>query len=148
MAGDNDHIENAKNNYELLHDVEMLLGLACILPYLETMQRLSKFAQEQDTFTYDFIFALKLVKANLFNMYCDIEKNYSPHHFFLLVELIEHISDVVCLTWWIKHAYKVDYVAFFVGGKFYMLHVINLITRIRNIVNKEYWVQTIDFMKK
>jgi hypothetical protein len=33
-----DHIENAKNNYKLLCYVEMLLGLACILPCLETME--------------------------------------------------------------------------------------------------------------
>jgi hypothetical protein len=31
MHENNDHIENAKNNYELLCDVEMFLGLACIL---------------------------------------------------------------------------------------------------------------------
>jgi hypothetical protein len=37
MAEDSDDIENAKNNYELPCDVEMLLGLACILPYLETI---------------------------------------------------------------------------------------------------------------
>jgi hypothetical protein len=33
-------------------------------------------------------------------MYCDSEKNYSPQNLSLLVEFIEHISDVVCLTWW------------------------------------------------
>ncbi len=39
MAEDSDHIENAKSSYELPCGVEMLLGLACILPYLETIQR-------------------------------------------------------------------------------------------------------------
>jgi hypothetical protein len=76
----------------------MLLGLACILTYLETMQGLSKFAQGRDTFICDFIFTLKFAKANLFVMCCDNEKNYNPQHFSLLVEFIEHISDVVCLT--------------------------------------------------
>ncbi len=45
MAKDNGHIENAKNDYELLCDVETLSRLACILPCLETMQGLSKFTQ-------------------------------------------------------------------------------------------------------
>ncbi len=45
MAKDSGHTENAKNNYELLCDVETLLGLAYILPCLETMQGLSKFSQ-------------------------------------------------------------------------------------------------------
>jgi hypothetical protein len=87
-----------KSNYELPRDVEMLLGLACILPYLEIMQGPSKFAQGQDTFICDFISTLKFAEANLFIMYCDNEKKYNPQHFSLLVELIEHISDVVCLT--------------------------------------------------
>jgi len=31
-------------------------------------------------------------------MYYDSDKNYNPQHFSLLVELIEHINDVVYLT--------------------------------------------------
>jgi hypothetical protein len=57
----------------------------------------------------------------------------------LLVELIEHINDVVSLIWWKELAYEVDYAGFFVGGKLYMLHVIDLITRIKSMVNKEDW---------
>jgi hypothetical protein len=45
MAKDSGHIENAKNDYKLLCCGETLPGLACILPCLETMQGLSKFAQ-------------------------------------------------------------------------------------------------------
>jgi hypothetical protein len=81
-----------------LCDVETLRGLAYISPCLETMQRLLKFAQGWDNFIYDFILALKLVEVDLFTMYCDNEKKYSPQNFFLLVEVIEHINDVVCLT--------------------------------------------------
>ncbi len=82
MVENNDFIENVKNSYELMCDVEML-GLACILPYLETMQRLFKFAQRRDTFICDFIFALKLIEANLFTMCCDSDKNYNPSFFFV-----------------------------------------------------------------
>jgi hypothetical protein len=45
MVEGSDHIENEKNNFELLCDVETLRGLAYISPCLETMQRLLKFAQ-------------------------------------------------------------------------------------------------------
>jgi hypothetical protein len=58
MVEDIDHIENAKSNYKLLCYVEKLLGLACILPCLETME--SKFAQGWDTFICDFTSSLKL----------------------------------------------------------------------------------------
>jgi hypothetical protein len=86
MVEDSDHIENAKNNYKLLCDVETFRGLACILLCLESMQRLSKFAQRWDTFICDFISTLKLVEEVLFTMYCDSEKNYSPQHISLLVD--------------------------------------------------------------
>ncbi len=43
MVKDSGHIENAKNDYELLCDVETLPRLACILPCSEFMQGLSKF---------------------------------------------------------------------------------------------------------
>jgi len=78
MVEDNDHIENAKSNYKLLSNVEMFLKLAWVLLYLETMQGLFKFAQGWDTFIGDFIFALKFKEEDLFTMYCDSEKNYSP----------------------------------------------------------------------
>ncbi len=55
---------------------------------------------------------------------------------------------MVCLTWWKDLASKVDYTAFFVGGKLYMLHATNPIIGIKNMVNKEDWVQAIDFVKK
>jgi hypothetical protein len=35
-----------------------------------------------------------------------------------------------------------------VGGKLYMLHVIDLITGIRSMVNKEDWAWVIDYVKK
>jgi hypothetical protein len=44
MAKDNSTINIAKPKYELLCDVEMFLGLACVLPLLEVVQCLTKFA--------------------------------------------------------------------------------------------------------
>jgi len=45
MAKDSSTIDIAKPNYELFCDVEMSLGLACVLPLLEVVQCLTKFAQ-------------------------------------------------------------------------------------------------------
>ncbi len=88
MVENNGHIEDAKANYELLCDIEILLGLACILPCLETMQGLSKFAKEKDTIICGFIYALKLAKVNLVTMYCNNEKSYNPQHFLLFIDLL------------------------------------------------------------
>jgi hypothetical protein len=47
-----------------------------------------------------------------------------------------------------KPTFQVHYIAFFVGGKFYMLHITDSITRVRSMANKEYWAWTIDCVKK
>jgi hypothetical protein len=65
MAIDSIAIDIAKANYELLCDLETLLGLTCVLPLLEAMQALSKFAQTQTTFICDFIFQIKVCQSNL-----------------------------------------------------------------------------------
>jgi hypothetical protein len=44
MVEDNVSIAIVKANYELLYDVETLLGLVCVLPLLELVQGLFKFA--------------------------------------------------------------------------------------------------------
>jgi hypothetical protein len=38
------------NFYELLCDVEIVMGLTCVLLMLEVVQSLSKFVQNKDTF--------------------------------------------------------------------------------------------------
>jgi hypothetical protein len=88
MVENNGHIENAKANYELLCDIEMLLGLACILPCLKIMQGLSKFAPKRDTIICDFIYALKLAKVDLIIMYCDNEKSTTLNISFCSLNLL------------------------------------------------------------
>jgi hypothetical protein len=47
MVEDNVIVDTTKINYELMCDLETLLGLSCIIPLLELVQGLSKFAQSQ-----------------------------------------------------------------------------------------------------
>jgi hypothetical protein len=57
----NDDVANnvvANTNYELLCDVETIMGLTCVLPMLEAMQSLNKLAQNKDTFICDFVSAV------------------------------------------------------------------------------------------
>jgi hypothetical protein len=68
MAIDSTIIDIVKANYELLCDLESLLGLACVLPLMEAMQTLSKYVQTQTTFICDFIFKSRFV--NLTSKQC------------------------------------------------------------------------------
>ncbi len=47
MAEDSVTIDIAKTNYELMCDPKTLMGLSCIIPLLELVWGLSKFAQSQ-----------------------------------------------------------------------------------------------------
>ncbi len=133
MVEDSGHFENDKINYELLWDAETCQGWLASYPIWKL------FNGYLNSHICDFIYALKLAKAYLFIMYNDSDKNYNPQHFFLLVELIEHINDVVYLTQWKKPTFQVDYTNFFVGGKLYMLHVTNSIIGVMSMANKEDW---------
>jgi hypothetical protein len=61
----------------------------------------------------------------------------SPKHFSLFLKLFEHINDKLCLTWWKEPTSQVEYVAFFIGDKLYMLHVTNRTTCAISLVSKE-----------
>ncbi len=80
-------------------------------------------------------------------MYCELNIMFSPKHLNLFLELFEHINDKLCLTWWKEHVFQVEYVAFFIGGKLYMLHVTNQTIGDVSLVSKEAWVKTITSMK-
>jgi hypothetical protein len=93
MAKDSATNVSVKVNYELLCDVETLLGLSYVLPLLGTIARLSTFAQGQHTFICDFVFIMKLIEANLFTMYCDTNKSYDAPHFSTFL-LLTHQMDI------------------------------------------------------
>jgi hypothetical protein len=61
-------------NYELLCDVEIVMGLTFVLPMLEAMQYLSKLAQYKDTFICDFVLVVNLCQFKIYTMYVDLEK--------------------------------------------------------------------------
>jgi len=69
--------EAANTNYELLCDVETVMGLTYVLPMLEVVQNLSKFVRYKDTFICDFVSTMKLCQFDIYTMYVDLEKQYS-----------------------------------------------------------------------
>jgi len=63
-----------KTNLQYLCDVEVLLGLTCIISFLEVVHAFIKFAQAQDCFVCDFNTSVNTCCAELY-MYFDPEKN-------------------------------------------------------------------------
>jgi hypothetical protein len=52
------------------------------------------------------------------------------------------------LTWRKKLASQVEYIAFFIGGKFYMLHVTNRTIGVFSLVSKEAWAKIATSLNK
>ncbi len=128
MVEDNANNVIAKVTYELLCDVETLLGLSYVLPLLGTIARLSKFAQGQHTFICDFVSAMKLVEAIFFTMYCDTNKSYDAPHFSTFLDVVEHTIEAFHLTWWTNPISQVKFVAFYLES---FTHSIGLLQRQR-----------------
>ncbi len=63
MALDSLTNQQAKQNYEHLCDLQTFLKLACILPLLESMHAIIKFAQMWDLFMCDLVVVIKVAKV-------------------------------------------------------------------------------------
>jgi hypothetical protein len=87
MVEDNVSIVIIKTNYELLYDVETLLGLACILPLLELVQGLFKFAYMCDSFICDFML-LGFVKYTYISYIMILKKGILLHTLILSLILL------------------------------------------------------------
>ncbi len=71
----------ATTNYELLCDVETIMGLTCVLPMLEVVQNLNKRVQNKVCFVCDFVAVMKLIQVDIYNLYVDLEHHFSHDQF-------------------------------------------------------------------
>jgi hypothetical protein len=82
-------------------------------------------------------------------MCCEAGKRLSSQHFNCFQDLFEHIHEHLCLTWWKKLTTCIEYATFFGGGKFYMLHTHDLITKeAMGLITKQVWVDYVESMKQ
>ena len=65
--------ETARHNYDLLCDIGTLLALPCLMPLLDCVNFLMKFAQSKHVFVSDYIAAVKICQSELYMMYSDPE---------------------------------------------------------------------------
>jgi hypothetical protein len=72
MTLDNPTNQQGMLNYEHLCDIHILLRLACILPLLESMHVLIKFAQSKDVFVCDLVVPIKDCQGDVYNIYYDL----------------------------------------------------------------------------
>jgi len=71
----------AWGNLDLLCDLELVFGLPCILPMLEMVHTLIKYARKQKVFIYEFIDDAKSTEAKLHRLYVDPFCKYDDYAF-------------------------------------------------------------------
>jgi hypothetical protein len=99
MHLDSQSLATAKANLNLLCEIELLLGLACILPMLEALNYLVKFSQQRACFVCDMVAAVKLCQADLYSWYVDSENAYAADVFRRFKDICNDTSEVFTHEW-------------------------------------------------
>jgi len=76
MNNDLNCVVATKTNLEYLCDVEVVMGLMCIMPMLKAIHAFIKFVRACDTFVCDFVIVVKLCCAKLYKLYSNPETKY------------------------------------------------------------------------
>jgi hypothetical protein len=109
MTLDNPTNQQAMLNYEHLYDIHIFLGLVCILPLLESVHALIKFAQSKNVFVCDLVVAIKDCQGDVYNMYCDPTSKFITNSFWAFKSLLElkheniHMHRIVDVKFGIPH---------------------------------------------
>lgn len=92
-------LKTAQTNLEFLVDVQTLLGLACLMPMLEEINRFIKFAQSRNIFVCDFVAALRHCQTELFTHYQDARTAFESDIFYDFNALCDLTHDNIKMSW-------------------------------------------------
>jgi hypothetical protein len=112
-----------QTNLGLLSTVHMLFGLACILPLMESMQSLLKFAQRGDLFISNFIAIVKVCQGQLYNLYYDAVLSFQGNDFWSFHGLLQGDHQEIHTKWVIDYNTKcTKHFAFVINGEKIWVH--------------------------
>jgi len=89
MVLDNPTNQQVKLNYKNLCDLQVLLGLVCILPLLEFFHAFIKFAQMRDLYVCDLVATIKVNQVDIYMMHCDQTSKFTRNNFWAFKSLLE-----------------------------------------------------------
>jgi hypothetical protein len=86
--------------FEHLCDVQIVLGLSCIMPMLRAVSNLMKYAQSNSVFVCDFLAAVKILQKDLIEMYAVGDKTaYTQPAFWDFNALVSQTHDSIPMKW-------------------------------------------------
>jgi hypothetical protein len=104
---------------DALLDPYLALGMTCLLPLLECINCLVKFAQSRYVFFCEFVGALTICQARLFEMYLDEEKAFGTHHFLDFKQIVECRHVQIHVKWDLNMNDSLEVLAFTIGSRIF-----------------------------
>jgi hypothetical protein len=136
-----------RKHLSLLLDVATLLALSCILPLLEAVQSLIKFAQAGNVFISDFIAAVKICQADLYMMYCDSATSFQALHFQLFTDVVNDHSYSISQEWVTDLNNEAKSLGFRIHGHTYSAHMVDPVSGEKKSVSREDFCALVSFVK-
>jgi hypothetical protein len=93
-----------------------LFGLACILPWLESVHVLIKFAQFRNVFACDLVTIIKVCQGDVYNMYYDQTSKFIVDSFWAFKSLLELKHDNIHMCWIVDAKFGIPHLAFELNG--------------------------------
>jgi hypothetical protein len=140
--------EKAKCDLNLLYDVGNLLALPCILPLLESIDSLMRFAQSRDVFVSDYIAAVKICQAKLYQFYCDPETSFGRSHFQQFCDIVDDHSFTITQEWMTDLTDGSESLSFIVNGRSYPAHTLCLVIGKKEKVGRDDFEVVISTVKQ
>jgi hypothetical protein len=140
-------IEKAKHNLDLLCDVGTLLALPCILPLLESVDSLMRFAQSRDIFVSNYVAAVKICQAELYEFYLDPKTSFRRSQFQQFCDIVDDHSFTITQEWMTDLNDGSESLAFTINGRSYAAHSLCLVTGKKERVGRDGFEAVISNVK-
>jgi hypothetical protein len=92
-------VTQAMKPCEHLLNVQILIGLSCLLPMLKSLHSLMQFAQKRNVFISDYLAAVKECQAEITSFYVDPTEGFTQDVFWDFKALITLKHDAIPMRW-------------------------------------------------
>jgi hypothetical protein len=111
MALDNLINRQIMLNYVHLCDLHIFLGFGCILPLLESVHALIKFAQFRNVYVYDLV-----CQGDVYSMYYDKTPKFTIDSFWVFKSLLELKRENIHMHWIFDAKSRIPHLTFKLNG--------------------------------
>jgi hypothetical protein len=119
MSNDGGEESKVAQNLSPFCDVHILLAFPCVIPLLESVDSLIKFAQSPNTFVSDYIAAVKICQAE---MYIDTSTSFQPTHFQQFHDIVIDFSHCIIQEWMTDLNTRAEILTFHISNHAYPVH--------------------------